>query len=317
MPPGIYAPAAGTPAAKLKTMKGTVMPGAAPAGKPAAGGIGIPGGVPTSPAFGGQPAPTSAVRPNPTLTTTYGGASQQTDQMGRVITSGPFQPAPFGQSGGFGGGITIEDPDQIRRARDLADYQTRADIDARTYGPRTAAPPAAPGPGVNLDELPGLLDKFKPDAVPREAPMPGLPREKGEGPEDRRAAESAAFARAAERIAGIGRGNLRALRSQMTRRGISGSGIEKSLVAENTNNTAGMLGEVVRDQAIEGLRREQDVNDRDLAAGISQRGQDLGIQSTNYTGGISQRGQDVSQADWKLNALPSILALLRLKSGAA
>jgi hypothetical protein len=312
MPPGIYAPTVSTPSAKLKTLKGGAYPTAGMGGVAPAGG-----------SYGAPPVPPAAPTPNnPTTMNTYGGQTQQTDQMGRVITT---RPGTTGLARDANGNVNfnsqtsvgftqIEDPDQQRRARDLADEQTRVSM----YQPKPGtggSPGASPGPGIDINEVPGWLDKFKPDAVPREPGLTTLPREVGKGPEDRTAAESAAFSRAAERIANIGKGNLNGLRNQMTRRGITGSGIEAAGVRDVQNNTAGQLGEVVRDQAIEGLHRQEAIDDRDLAAGISQRGQDLGIQSTNYTGGIAQRGQDVSQADWKLNALPSILALLRLKSG--
>ena len=302
MPPGFYAPTTSTPSTRLKTMKGAPRP--SPAAAPAAG-MKPTGGVPTSPAFA-QPTPTPA-RQNPTTMSTWGGSTQQTDQMGRVITTTPGAVDHWGRQLG-GGSTVIEDPDLIRRSRDLADEQTRA---AR---PRAAAPPEAGSPRITG---PIPWDEVKPDAVPREPGFAAPPREVGKGPEDRTAAESAAFARAGERIARIGKGNLSALRSQMTRRGISGSGVEKSLVTENANSTAGLLGEVVRDQAIEGLRREQEIDDRDLQAGIAQRGQDIGVGSTNYSGNISQRGQDVGLADWRINALPSILALMRMRGGAA
>lgn len=315
MPPGIYAPS--TPAASLKAQR----PQLRTAASGSASGI----GAKTPPMFGGgSPAPASSVPPNPTQMTTIGGATQQTDQMGRVITSSMGGPAANGGLGSIDpstgmlsqsygrapSSITIEDPDQVRRSRDLADEQTRMAM----YQPRGGSPGAPPAASPPIGEIP--WSEFEPKSIPREPGLTTMPREVGKGPEDRTAADSAIFARAAERIGRVGAGNLRSLRSQMTRRGISGTGIEAEGVTAAKNTTAGELGDVIRDQAIEGLRREQDVDDRDLAAGIAQRGQDLGIASTNYSGGISQRGQDISQADWRIQALPSILALMRARQGA-
>lgn len=301
MPPGTYAPSLGTASASLKKMKGTGTAAGIPAKTP----IGAP-----------MAAPASTVPRNPTAMSTAGGSTQQTDQMGRVITSTAGGVDLMGRPmAGAPASMTIEDPDLIRRSRDLADEQTR--LATPGAAPRAGSPGPSPTPGIDPSEIPGLLDQFKPETVPREPGFTAPPRITGERPEDRRAAESAQFARAADRIAAVGRGNLAGLRNQMTRRGISGSDIEAENVRSVQNNTAGQLGEVIRDQAIESLDREQDINDRDYAGGISQRGQDIGVLGTNYSGGVSQRGQDLSQADWKLQALPSILALLRMKSGAA
>lgn len=277
MPPGTFAPALGSPSAKLKTMKG-----------PSAGFGTIGTGTGYTPGARGLPM-------NPA-----GGAGMYGHDDGQTGAVSAYQP-PW-------------DPASMGPA-------AAANTPAPDYGvdiPRYSAPrtPAGPGPGIDTGEIPSLLDQFKPDAVAREPGLVAPPREHGAGPEDRTAAESAAFARAAERIGAVGRGNLAGLRNQMTRRGISGSGLEAKGVADVQNNTAGQLGEVIRDQAIEGLNRDEAIDDRDFAAGVAQRGQDIGVGSTNYSGGISQRGQDIGQADWKLNALPSILALLRAKTGA-
>lgn len=278
MPPGTFAPALGSPSAKLKTMKG-----------PTAGFGTIGTGAGYTPGARGLPM-------NPA-----GGAGMYGHDDGKTGTVSAYQP-PW-------------DPASMAPGVPASSPATDYGIDIPRYSaPRLAAP--GPGPGVDTNEIPSLLDQFKPAAVPREPGLTGPPREHGAGPEDRRAAESAAFARAAERIGAVGRGNLAGLRNQMTRRGISGSGIEAKGITDVKNNTAGQLGEVIRDQAIEGLNREEAIDDRDFAAGVAQRGQDIGVGSTNFSGGISQRGQDLGQADWKLNALPSILALLRAKTGA-
>lgn len=275
MPPGTFAPAAATPSTRLKTMKG-----------PGAGfsvGAGLPGYTP-----GGRGAPM-----NPA-----GGSGYYGSDDGKTGSVSYYTP-PWQQ--------TTPTPG----AAPTPEYGV--DV-ARYSAPRPAAPSPDPGPGIDTNGIPSLLDQFKPDAVPREPGLVAPPREHGAGPEDRTAAESAAFSRAAERIAAVGRGNLAGLRNQMTRRGISGSGIEGKGITDVQNSTAGQLGEVIRDQAIEGLHRTEAIDDRDFAAGIAQRGQDIGVGSTNFGGNITQRGQDVAQSDWKMNALPSILALLRMRS---
>lgn len=97
----------------------------------------------------------------------------------------------------------------------------------------------------------------------------------GVSPADRRAAEDAAFARAKERVGATTQGLLRSIQNTMARRGIQGSGIEGELTERALTGGAGQLGEVARDQAIEGLRRAQAIEDRDYAGGIAQRGQEI------------------------------------------
>lgn len=280
---GFTAPTIGSASSRLRNMKG-----------PAAL-------APKSAGFALQP-------PGMPITTTTG--TQKLDPYKRLITTGPggMQPG-MGADGMFSSGHSGFGPTTVEIPPPWMGGPDPSNMMGRNPAPRAAAPPAG-----NMGDVP--LSQFKPDAVPREPPMTAPPREVGKGPEDRAAAESAAFARAAERIANIGKGNLTGLRNQMTRRGISSSGMEAKGIADVQNNTAGQLGEVVRDQAIEGLRREQQIDDRDLASNVQQRGQDIGVNSTNYGGGITQRGQDMQQADWKMRALPSVLALMRMKSGA-
>lgn len=145
---------------------------------------------------------------------------------------------------------------------------------------------ASPTPtSYGVGDVMGLLARFKPQDVQREV---------GASPEDERGAQSAAYGSAADRIRNIGRGGASALKTLLTRRGVSGdSGVAAKAMTLQQNNVQGQLGDVVRQQATESLARSQAVNDRDLAANVGQR------------------GQDMSQSDWMLSALPNVLALLR------
>lgn len=306
MPPGIYAPS--TPAASLKAQRPMLRTQSAVGGAAPAGGFGSPSSLTYGAGGSGTP-------PQPP------GGGHYVAPAGQNVLGGMTYDSNTGMVGSAGIGITPQvDLDQQRRDRDKQDYADRLAIDSRYDGPPAGGGGRAPGPGPGSTPTPPIgeipWNEFEPKQVQREPGLTTMPREVGKGPEDRTAADSAIFSRAAERIGRIGAGNLRSLKSQMTNRGISGTGIQAQGITAAKNNTAGQLGDVVRDQAIEGLRREQDVDDRDLSAGIAQRGQDLGIASTNYSGGISQRGQDLQQADWKLQALPSILALMRARQGA-
>ncbi len=103
----------------------------------------------------------------------------------------------------------------------------------------------------------------------------GVPRVTGPDPASRTAAEGAAFGRAKDRIGLATQGLIKAVRSNMAGRGISGSSIEREGVSGALNQGAGEVGDVIRDQAIEGLRRDQSVEDRNYSGDITQRGQDL------------------------------------------
>jgi hypothetical protein len=127
-----------------------------------------------------------------------------------------------------------------------------------------AAPPAETTFGVN--DLLKWMDQFKPTQLPREY---GAPRE------NERAAESATFGRAADRIAQAGQGRLQSLKSYYANRGLSGSPVEAGGVATVKNKIGGEIGDTIREQAIQSNARDMAVNDRNLASQVSQRGQDL------------------------------------------
>lgn len=98
---------------------------------------------------------------------------------------------------------------------------------------------------------------------------------------DRRAAEDAAFGRAKDRIGQATQGLMRAIRGQVGARNIGGSSIEGNMISDALGQAYGQTGEVIRDQAIEGLRRDQTVEDRDYAGELTQRGQDIPVLQGN------------------------------------
>jgi len=93
----------------------------------------------------------------------------------------------------------------------------------------------------------------------------------------------------------------------MTVTGNSGSGLEGTMMRDLTASTAGQLGEVVRDQTIDRLARTDAVDDRNMAHGLTQRGQDIDQATTNYGGKINQRGQDLAAQQAERQALLSWL----------
>jgi hypothetical protein len=108
---------------------------------------------------------------------------------------------------------------------------------------------------------------------------------------DNAAAEAAAFGRAKDRTGLATQGLLRSIRNQMARRGISGSGIEADMTGDALMGGFGEIGEVIRDQAIEGLQRRYDMADQ------------------TYQGEITQRGQDMSAAAQRNDMIMSLLRL--------
>jgi hypothetical protein len=95
---------------------------------------------------------------------------------------------------------------------------------------------------------------------------------------DLSAAQNAAFARAKDREGQLAQGALQGLRSQLGGRGLLGSGAEGRGTANIANRGLANLGEVNREQAIQGANANVD------AAKLG------------YQGAIQQRGQDITQA---------------------
>lgn len=128
---------------------------------------------------------------------------------------------------------------------------------------------------------------------------------------DRTAAESAAFGRSKDRIGKISQQALSALKDQFSATGMSGSGVEADQLRELTQGAAGELGDVVRDQTLDRMRRTDEVDDRNMNFNLTQRGQDISQNAQDYTGRISQRGQDLAaqqaERQAQLSWLPQML----------
>lgn len=271
--------------------------------------------------LGGTPAPAAPKIPqNPTTMNTYGGSTQQTDQMGRVITTTPGSYDMFGKQTGMGS-TTIEDPDQIRRARDLADFRERQlDPYGNYIGPKatggggggggTGGGGGDGGGGLDINDIKGLINEFR-TPVPAREPNPSAPpRIEAPTPAALPSAKSMGFARAKDTAGRLGNQALAALRSQMVERGIEGSGLEGAL-------TSNVLGDVARGTADAAFEQERAAEDQAWEAAklgyqgnIGQRGQDLGLDTDILGAGVSQRGQDIGANSQILNLMPSILSLV-------
>lgn len=113
---------------------------------------------------------------------------------------------------------------------------------------------------------------------------------------DRTAAETAAFARAKERLGGVASGATQALKDSSTASGRSLSGLEGADMRAITQGLQSSLGDVVREQTMDRLERADEIDDRNLMASLTQRGQDIGQYATEFGGNIQQRGQDFQGA---------------------
>ncbi|HEY3499453.1 MAG TPA: hypothetical protein VGK73_32410 [Polyangiaceae bacterium] len=152
------------------------------------------------------------------------------------------------------------------------------------------------------------------DALPREA-MPAAPgREVPSTMADRTAMESAQFGRAKDRIGQIGGSALATLKDRSTAGGRSGSGLERADERAIVQGTQGELGQVVRDQAIDAAGRADEIDDRNLATGVAQRGQDLSTRAGDIGANIQQRGQDYNAKlnpyqNPMLSSIPSLFGM--------
>jgi hypothetical protein len=135
-------------------------------------------------------------------------------------------------------------------------------------------------------------------------PAPDLPPWVQGAPQaDRRAAESAAFGRAKDRTGKLAGGAMKGLMNQMSSRGMRGSSIEGRGIGGVTAQAQGQLGDVIRQQAIEGLRRDQQVEDRDYAGQINQRSTDIGATGQYRGQDLTARGQDIQAQQTPIDIL--------------
>ncbi len=173
-----------------------------------------------------------------------------------------------------------------------------------------ATPQAAPAPPpIDMNEIMNLVKTLKGEPVPREAAPQPLARVAAPEPAADAPSSSLAFARYKDRSGRIGNQALKALRDEMTSRGISGSGIEAGGVSS-------ILGEVARGQgdaeyAQQRAHEDQawDAKKMGYQGDISQRANDMGLVGTGFSGGITQRGQDMQTNDMT-SLFPSIMSIL-------
>lgn len=94
---------------------------------------------------------------------------------------------------------------------------------------------------------------------------------------DENAARAAAFARAKDQASMTARASLDALTTELTGRGIVGSGEDFLRTSGVVNRAAQGVNELTREQYIQDLNRAAEVADQTYSGNIAQRGQDLGL----------------------------------------
>lgn len=196
--------------------------------------------------------------------------------------------------------------------KQLLDYQQY--IQSQGAAPGAAAPagggtsPAGTpttsgGGGLTIEQLKQLITEFGlntpsgPAAPVAPVPAPAAPATVSlPGAPDTGAAEAATWARAKDKIGRQTAGAVQSLKELQAARGF---GAESGVYANEEQNVLSeglrSLGDVSRQQAEDALAAQRDREKLAYEGGITQRGQDIGVFGTGFSGLISQRGQDISQ----------------------
>jgi len=194
-----------------------------------------------------------------------------------------------GQAMGIGGTSTYRDP-----------------ITGQVYTYSSGGSAGGSGAGGgNLEDFDfsRALSTIQPALPPTPGPAQLPARVVGSTPADSAAAQAAEFGRAKDRIGKLGRGSMTALQEEFSARGLGGSNMEGASTQQLLSDLQGQEGEVVRDQAIQNLVRQRQVEDRNYAGDINQRGQDIGFTTTT-------RGQDMNFATERARLQVPLLQLI-------
>ena len=153
--------------------------------------------------------------------------------------------------------------------------------------------PIATGQDLVGGSIQSILDQLKTTVPPREAapateervPGPNVAPYKG---------QTLAFSRAKDASSRIHGKALSALKDQMTSRGISGSRLEGGLTADMLSDAASYQSGADLAQALASDERGWDAEKLRYSGDLSQRGQDLGVNTSTTGFGVNQRGQDIN-----------------------
>lgn len=148
------------------------------------------------------------------------------------------------------------------------------------------------GVGLTSGAIQSLLDKMNVPTLPREPAPQDEPRVSGPSAAPYQG-QTLAFSRAKDASSRIHGKALQALKDQMTSRGISGSGIEADATADMLTEAANYQSGADLAQAIASDERGWEGTKLGYQGDLSQRGQDLGLNTSTTGFGVSQRGQDI------------------------
>ena len=107
-------------------------------------------------------------------------------------------------------------------------------------------------------------------------------------PIDTTAADAAKFARARDQAGMTGRASLESLRGLMGETGQLGGGAEAAATRDIVQHAAGQMGEVGRDQAIQGTERNFQTALANQQSAVTQRGQDINAQEAQARLALAQ-----------------------------
>lgn len=140
-----------------------------------------------------------------------------------------------------------------------------------------------------------------PQFTPVQVQQASLPAQKTIGAPDMAAAQQAQFARAKDQAGEVARSALAGLRSQLGGRNLLGSGAEHRGTVNVANKGVQQLGELSRDQAIQGSEANQQAALANFQGGVTQRAQDIGAnQWVHQFNAQQQAAAQQASLDWQL-----------------
>ncbi len=224
----------------------------------------------------------------------------------QAMTGGlrPNQPLQFNQGGIMGGrGAPGGGSGGMQRYFSVPEGPAPA-----TTVPNPGQPPGPNGPAGPPGPTPEeIINLWRRNTLPREAPPPLPPRVAPIAPIDDSEAWRATYGRAKETAGNQARRGLDALMEMQGARGILGGGLGVGEIGSNILGPAlNQLGDVNRQLAEKSYDAEVDRQKTNYQGGINQRSQDISHHQGVFGGNINQRGQDY-------NLLPIIRSLFQVK----
>lgn len=165
------------------------------------------------------------------------------------------------------------------------------------------------GGGLTSGAIQSLLDKMNVPTPAREPPPQSEPAVAGPSAAPYQG-QTLAFSRAKDASTRIHGKALQALKDQMTSRGISGTGLEGELTADMLTDAANYQSGADLAQAIASDERGWEGAKLGYQGDLSQRGQNLGLNTSTTGFGVSQRGQDIGVNQGNNNMALALAQLL-------